>query len=88
MQDLDEVIIAGQFGKHLKVDSLVGAGIIPANLKEKIRYIGNSSKAGALMCLLSQEARKKTEEVPKRIHHFELSTKPGYEKLFTRCLSF
>lgn len=88
MHDLDEVIIAGQFGKHLKVDSLVGAGIIPANLRDKLRYIGNSSKAGAQMCLLSQETRKKMEETAKRIHHFELSTKPDYEKLFVKCLSF
>lgn len=88
MHDLDEVIIAGQFGKYLKVDSLVGVGIIPADLKHRLRYIGNSSKVGAQMCLLSQETRKKMEEVAKRIHYFELSTEPGYEKLFVKCLSF
>lgn len=88
MEDLDEVIIAGQFGKHLSIDSLIGVGIIPENLRQKIRYIGNSSKTGALMCLLSGSVRKDMEEIAKSINYFELSTKEGYDRLFTKCLNF
>lgn len=88
MDDLDRVVIAGQFGKHLKVDSLTGVGIIPSALKDKIDYVGNSSKTGALMCLLSKETRDDMEIIAKDIRYFELSTKEGYEKLFTKCLSF
>lgn len=88
MDDLDEVVIAGQFGKHLKINSLTGVGIIPEVLKDKINYIGNSSKTGALMCLLSQEIRKEMQVIAKEIRYFELSTKEGYEKLFTKCLTF
>ena len=88
MDDLDSVVIAGQFGRHLKISSLTGVGIIPENLKDKINYIGNSSKTGAMMCLLSKEARKEMEDVAKDIEYFELSTKEGYEKLFTKCLTF
>ncbi len=86
--DLDSVVIAGQFGKHLKISSLTGVGIIPENLKDKINYIGNSSKTGAMMCLLSKDAREEMEDAAKDIEYFELSTKEGYEKLFTRCLTF
>ncbi len=88
MNDLDEIIIAGQFGKHLSIDSLVGVGIIPEKLKNKIKYIGNSSKTGALMCLLSKEAREEMEKTSIEINYFELSTKEGYERLFTSCLNF
>jgi len=88
MEDLDKVIIAGQFGKHLSVDSLVGVGILSEELRGKIKYIGNSSKTGALMCLLSRETREAMENISKDIHYFELSTKEGYERLFTRCLTF
>src|SRR5699024_1675889 len=38
MSDLDEVIVAGQFGSHLSAESLVGTGILPKDVKEKIRY--------------------------------------------------
>ncbi|WFD11109.1 ASKHA domain-containing protein [Tepidibacter hydrothermalis] len=88
MNDLDEIIIAGQFGKHLSIDSLVGVGIVPEKLREKIRYIGNSSKTGALMCLISKEAREDMEKTSREINYFELSTKEGYERLFTSCLNF
>ncbi|MDD3893909.1 MAG: ASKHA domain-containing protein [Syntrophomonadaceae bacterium] len=88
IKDLDEVIIAGQFGAHLKVDSLIGVGLVPENLRKKVRYIGNSSKTGALICLLSKEARKEMEKTAKKVRYFELSTKPGYEGLFAQCLSF
>lgn len=87
-EDVDEVIIAGQFGKHLKADSLTGLGIIPKNLEKKVTYIGNSSKTGAMMCLFSKKSRKEIEKIAKEIYYFELSTQEGYEKLFTKCLSF
>ena len=86
--DLDEVIIAGQFGKHLSIDSLVGVGIIPKELKEKIKYIGNSSKTGAIMSLLSKDIRESMDNIASDIDYFELSTKDGYERLFTECLKF
>ncbi len=88
IEELDSIVIAGQFGRHLKISSLTGVGIIPENLKDKIKYIGNSSKTGAMICLLSKEARKEMEYVAKDIEYFELSTKEGYEKLFTKCLTF
>lgn len=88
LEELDNVIIAGQFGKHLKVSSLIGVGIIPESLKDKVKYVGNSSKTGAMMCLLSRNARKQMENISKDIDYFELSAKKDYEKLFTKCLSF
>lgn len=88
IKDLDEVIIAGQFGKHLSVESLVGVGIIPKELKGNIRYIGNSSKTGAIMTLLSKDIRRDMEIIAKDISYCELSTKEGYERLFTDCLKF
>lgn len=88
MEELNSVVIAGQFGRHLKISSLTGVGIIPENLKDKIKYIGNSSKTGAMMCLLSKDERKEMEDVAEDIEYFELSTKEGYEELFAKCLTF
>ncbi|GAA0099584.1 ASKHA domain-containing protein [Paraclostridium bifermentans] len=88
INELDEVIIAGQFGKHLSIESLVGVGIIPKELKDRIMYIGNSSKTGAIMSLLSKDIRKNMDFIASDINYFELSTKEGYERLFTDCLKF
>ncbi|MDR1773328.1 MAG: ASKHA domain-containing protein [Clostridioides sp.] len=88
MNDLDEVVIAGQFGKHLSIDSMAGIGIIPKELKDKVRYIGNSAKAGAIMSILSKDVRKEMEEVANNINYCELSTQEGYDRLFADCLTF
>ncbi len=55
--ELHRVIVAGQFGAHLKAESLIGSGLLPAEWSEVISYAGNTSKSGALICLLSQPER-------------------------------
>lgn len=88
IQNLDKVIIAGQFGAHLPAESLIGLGILPEEVKDKLVYVGNSSKTGAYMALMSVEARKEMENLAKSIDYMELSASEGYEELFTKCLLF
>ena len=87
-REIDRVIVAGQFGKHLNPESLTGAGLIPASLKERISYIGNSSMMGAHLCLLNQNERRRAEEVAKTSNISSFLFHQGYEKLFTKCLQF
>ncbi|AKL95697.1 ferredoxin domain-containing protein [Clostridium aceticum] len=88
MHQLDKVMIAGQFGAHLPAESLVGTGILPEEVKEKITYVGNASKTGAYMALMSAEARKEIEELANKMDYMELGASEGYERLFTQCLLF
>ena len=73
MEQLDSVIIAGQFGAHLPVESLIGIGLLPEQLREKLRYVGNSSQTGAAMALLSEEKRLEMEELAQKIDYIELA---------------
>lgn len=86
--EIDEMLVAGQFGAHLKVESLVGAGIIPAALGPVVRYVGNTSKSGAMLCLLSRDERKRVEDIAGRIDYVELSALDGYEKVFVQAMKF
>lgn len=88
MQELDKVMIAGQFGAHLPADSLVGTGILPEEIKDKLVYVGNSSKTGAYMALMSQKAKREMEELAKNMDYMELGATEGYERLFSECLIF
>jgi uncharacterized 2Fe-2S/4Fe-4S cluster protein (DUF4445 family) len=88
LSDLDEVIVAGQFGAHLPVESLVGTGILPKDVEEKIRYIGNSSKTGAYLSLMSSESRKEMDLLSKQMDYMELSVSQGYERLFVESSRF
>lgn len=88
MNQLDKVMIAGQFGAHLPADSLVGTGILPEEVEDKILYVGNSSKTGAYMTLMSTEVKKEIEELANQMDYMELGASEGYERLFIKCLQF
>ncbi len=88
MSELDKVMIAGQFGAHLPADSLVGTGILPEEVKDKLVYVGNSSKTGAYMALMSVEVKKEIEDLAGEMEYMELGASEGYEKLFSQCLIF
>lgn len=88
MNDLDKVMIAGQFGAHLPADSLTGTGILPGEVEDKIVYVGNSSKTGAYMALMSNKVKKEMEELAQHMDYMELAETEGYERLFADCLLF
>ena len=88
MEDLDKVMIAGQFGAHLPADSLVGTGILPKEVKDKLVYVGNSSKTGAYMALMSSKVKKEMEALAGYMDYMELGATEGYERLFSSCLIF
>ncbi len=88
MEDLDQVLVAGQFGAHLPVESLVGAGILPREVEEKVVYVGNASKNGAYMTLLSRKAREEVEALAEKMEYLELAQTDGYERIFAECMIF
>lgn len=88
MKDLNKVMIAGQFGAHLPADSLTGTGILPKEVEDKLVYVGNSSKTGAYMALMSGTVKKEMEELAKGMDYMELGATEGYERLFSDCLLF
>jgi len=88
MEDLDRVIVAGQFGAYLPVESLTGCGIIPVELGDKIEYAGNTSKVGAYMALMSQVVRAEMETLAGEIDYFELGGVENYDRLFAAAMKF
>ncbi len=88
MRDIDRVYIAGAFGFHVRMESLARMGVLPHELLGRVTLIGNSSKSGAILCLLSKEKRAEAARIARKIEYTELSCFPDYDKLFTECLSF
>jgi uncharacterized 2Fe-2S/4Fe-4S cluster protein (DUF4445 family) len=89
VENIDKVLVAGQFGAHLSVRSLTGCGILPLPLAaEKVEYVGNSAKKGALMVLASPSVLAEMDALARDIVYVELGATPGYEELFMGCLEF
>ncbi len=88
MEDLDEVMIAGQFGAHLPAESLVGTGILPREVEGKLVYVGNSSKTGAYMALMSGKVKREIELLAEKMEYMELAETENYERIFTDSMIF
>ncbi|MCL4499123.1 MAG: ASKHA domain-containing protein, partial [Chloroflexi bacterium] len=88
LNDVDHIYIAGAFGRHVRLESLARLGVFPESYLDKVELIGNSSKSGALLCLLSQSKRREASRVAEQVTYVELSCYPEYDRLFAECLAF
>jgi uncharacterized 2Fe-2S/4Fe-4S cluster protein (DUF4445 family) len=70
---IERVYIAGGFGNYLNVDKAIMIGMLPDLPREKFSFIGNTSIAGAYLCLLSEKMRKEADEIAKKMTYIELS---------------
>ncbi|MBR1985850.1 MAG: DUF4445 domain-containing protein [Mogibacterium sp.] len=88
MEDLDRVLIAGQFGAHLPAESITGTGILPFEVEDRIEYVGNTSKTGAYMALMSGTVKRQMEALAHDMDYLELGATDNYERLLSECLIF
>ena len=87
-EDIDKVLIAGQFGAHLPAESLLQIGLLPLVSESALEYAGNSAKSGAVAALLSDKVKEEMEDLAKHIQYIELGSSDNYERLFAKCLLF
>ncbi len=88
MEELDKIMIAGQFGAHLPAESLTGTGILPEEVREKLVYVGNTSKTGAYMTLMSERAKQDVEQLACKMEYMELAETENYERIFAESMIF
>jgi uncharacterized 2Fe-2S/4Fe-4S cluster protein (DUF4445 family) len=85
---LDAVYIAGGFGEHLNIENAIRIGLLPDLKREKFRYLGNTSLAGAYLGLLSEKNRELVETIAAKMTYLELNAEPGYMNEYTGSLFF
>lgn len=72
-QELEEIIVAGAFGRHINPERAITLGMLPDLPLSVYRPIGNSSLRGAEQVLLDGEARKECEKIVSSITYIELN---------------
>ena len=82
---LDSVYLAGGFGNYLDVTNAVTIGMLPDIPAERIKFVGNTSAAGAKTSLMSVEALRMTEEIASKMTYFDLLTNPDYMDEFVKA---
>ena len=86
--DVAEVMVAGAFGNFLNVDNSVFIGLMPDVPSEKLRFVGNTSLAGAKMAALSADCYEEIFRIAANTTYFELSTEPTFMDQFVSACFF
>lgn len=84
--EVERVLIAGNFGRSLDIERAVDIGLLPDIPRERIHFIGNSSLAGARLALLSGQARRRALAIAGSVTTLELTVEPGYFDEYTAAL--
>jgi uncharacterized 2Fe-2S/4Fe-4S cluster protein (DUF4445 family) len=84
-EDLESVYLAGGFGNFLNVKQAVTIGMLPDVPLEKIRFVGNTSIAGAKTSLCSRKALEAAEKIARSMTYFDLMSHSGYMDEFIRA---
>ena len=82
------IYIAGGFGTSLDIEKAIKIGILPDLPRERFKFIGNSSLAGAREMLLSYDAQICGDELARKITYLELSVDAGYMDQYMAALFF
>lgn len=84
--DLDRILIAGGFGQYLDVEKAVTIGLLPDVERDRFRYLGNTSLAGAYMCLLNQDSRDEADKISNNMTYVDFSDNNDFMDEFTSAL--
>jgi len=81
-ESVERFYVAGGFGSYLDIGKAITIGLLPDLPKDRFEYIGNSSLAGARLCLLSEEAFREAIEIANRMTYIELSVDNTFYEQF------
>ena len=88
IDEIDELLIAGSFGSNLSISSAVRIGLIPKELENKTKCIGNASLGGAAEMLFDETKMKKAECISKAAKHIQLGGSEEFYNRFIQSIDF
>jgi uncharacterized 2Fe-2S/4Fe-4S cluster protein (DUF4445 family) len=85
-KDLEQVIIAGGFGRHLDLEKAIFIGLLPEIDIDKFIFVGNGSLLGARLLSFSKALLRETERIALMMTNLELSNHPTFMDEFIAAM--
>ena len=87
-EDISTFYVAGALGEHLNIENAVRVGLLPSELKEKIKIVGNTSLKGAINALLNSKYTEEMTNVSQRCKNIDLNDSPIFNDEFMENMFF
>ncbi|HDK43339.1 MAG TPA: DUF4445 domain-containing protein [Desulfobacteraceae bacterium] len=85
-EELERIYVAGAFGKHIDPRQAITLGMLPDLPLSTYVPVGNSSLRGAERILLSEECRRRSMEIGRKITYIELNVNQEFMIRFSGSL--
>lgn len=85
---LSTVFIAGGFGHKINLNNAVMLGLMPAELEQKVKLLGNSALGGCAKVLLSRTSESHITNLVNIATEINLATHPQFNELFMDYIGF
>lgn len=86
--DIEHVYIGGGFGNFMDVESAVNIGMIPKELKSKIKSIGNCAGKGAINYLINEKKQEEIINITNKCKYIELSQSKDFQEFYIDSIIF
>ncbi len=85
---VEEILIAGAFGRYLEIDKAIIIGLLPDVDVEKIKFVGNGSLLGSYLMALSKSLIGEADRIAKMMTYLELSTSSKFMDQYMAAMFF
>lgn len=87
-QDIEEAYLAGGFGTRVDTANAAKIGLIPPELAERTRGIGNAALSGAQRALCEPDGFERLLEIRRRCEYIELAGSAEFAGAFVDAMAF
>lgn len=87
-EEVQEMVVAGQFGSYLDLSSALSIGMLPVLAKARYRQVGNAAGRGAKLALVSLAARERARQIALQARKVELKQHREFDLALARATRF
>jgi uncharacterized 2Fe-2S/4Fe-4S cluster protein (DUF4445 family) len=87
VETVDRVKLAGAFGSQIDPLHALVLGLVPDAPPDRVGAAGNAAGTGALIALLSGEARREIERVVRTVEKIETAVEPRFQEHFVDAMA-
>ena len=87
-EQVNDVFLAGAFGSSIRPESLLALGMLPPQLRDCIRPVGNAAGMGAKLALVYAERIDEARQLARTMRHVELMSRSDFQDRFAANIAF
>lgn len=86
--DIERVLLAGAFGTYMDAKNACRIGLLPRELADRARSVGNAACQGARLFVSKEESSSLCDRIVSKTELVELGTEKRFQRLFAKNMYF